>query len=102
MTITLTSSDIQKNYINNNMTSVDLGDCENELRKYYNISNDTKLYMIKVDIEQAGYKITKVEYNIYSKLNTSNLIELNKIVCSDIKTNIYVPITLTENLDIYL
>ena len=101
MTMTLTSSDIQKNYINKNMTSIDLGDCENELRKYYNISNEQKLYIIKIDIEQNGYKITKVEYDIYSKINNSNLIKLNKLICSNTKANIYVPITLTDNLDIF-
>ncbi len=33
-----TTSYIQKNNMNSNMTSINLGDCEIELRKYYNIS----------------------------------------------------------------
>ena len=45
ITITLTNSENQKNN-NNNMTSIDLGECEIELRKYYNISNDKKLYIV--------------------------------------------------------
>ena len=99
MTITLTTSDNQKNNTNNNMTSIDLGDCEKELRKYYNISNDQKLYMKKIDIEQSGYKIPKVEYDIYCKLNDSNLIKLNLSVCSNIKIDLYVPMKISESLD---
>ena len=40
MKITLTSTDNQKNSSNNNnMTSIDLGECEDLLRDYYNISS---------------------------------------------------------------
>ena len=99
ITITLTNSENQKNN-NNNMTSIDLGECEIELRKYYNISNDKKLYIKKIDVEQFGFQIPKVEYDIYSKLNDSNLIKLDKLVCSNVKINIDVPIKLTESLDI--
>ena len=82
------------------MTSIDLGECETELRKFYNISNDKKIYLRKIDIEQPGFKIPKVEYDIYSKLNNSNLIKLNKLICSNIKIDIYMPLDLNENLDI--
>ena len=42
MKITLTTTQNQKNNTNNNMTIIDLGDCENLLRNYYNLSeNDT-------------------------------------------------------------
>ena len=100
MIVTLTTSDIQKNNSNNNMTSIDLNNCENELRKYYNISNNNKLYIMKIDIEQTGYKIPKVEYDLYSKLNNSNLIKLNKLICSNINIDMYVPIKITESIDI--
>ena len=58
ITITLTISENQKN--NNNRTSIDFGKCEIELRKYYNISNDKKLYIKKIDVEQLGFQIPKV------------------------------------------
>ena len=57
ITITLTNSENQKN---NNRTSIDFGKCEIELRKYYNISNDKKLYIKKIDVEQLGFQIPKV------------------------------------------
>ena len=58
ITITLTNSENQKN--NNNRTSIDFGKCEIELRKYYNISNDKKLYIKKIDVEKLGFQIPKV------------------------------------------
>ena len=47
MTITFTTTENQKNNKNDNMTSIDLGDCELSLRKYYNISKNEVLYMKK-------------------------------------------------------
>ena len=57
ITITLTNSESQKS---DNRTSIDFGKCEIELRKYYNISNDKKLYIKKIDVEQLGFQIPKV------------------------------------------
>ena len=79
MTITITTTENKKkNTENNNMTVIDLGDCEIELRKHYNISDDKLLYMKKIDVVQEGMKIPKVEFDVYCKLNGTNLIKLNK------------------------
>ena len=49
MTITFTTTENQKNNdINNNMTTIDLGECERSLRKYYNISENEILYIKKL------------------------------------------------------
>ena len=63
MSITLTTTQNQKNKTNdnNNMTIIDLGDCEKDLKEFYNISNDEILYMKKVDVLQEGMKIPKIE-----------------------------------------
>ena len=99
MQITLTTTDNQKNNTNTNMTSIDLGDCDIALRKHYNISDDKVLYMRKIDINQTGFKIPKIEYDVYCKLNGSNLIKLALSVCSNTKVDIYIPIVIEENLD---
>ena len=52
-TITFTSSENQKNNINNNMTRIDLRQCEIELRNFYNLSDDKILYMKKIDIKRC-------------------------------------------------
>ena len=62
MVVTLTSTQNQKsnNNTNKNMTSLDLGNCETELRNYYNISDNETLYIKKTDIKQEGMKIPKI------------------------------------------
>ena len=74
MTITLSTSDSQKNNEKNNFTTVDLGNCEILLRKHYKIAEDKKLYIKKIDIPQEGMNIPKIEYNVYCKLFDNNLI----------------------------
>ena len=54
--MTITLSNIQ-NQNNENMTLVDLGECEKLLREYYNISNSEPLYMKKIDVIQGGIKM---------------------------------------------
>ena len=100
MTITFTTTQNQKNNLNDNMTSIDLGECEILLRKYYNLTNNETLYMKKLDIKQEGMKISKVEYDVYCKLNGTNLIKLNLSVCQSSKISLIVPIEITDSVDI--
>ena len=50
MMVTFTTSQNKKKNINNKMTNIDLGECENLLRNFYNISSKEILYMKKIDI----------------------------------------------------
>ena len=101
MTVTLTTTDNQKNNIdNNNMTTIDFEECENILRRVYNIPDDNKLFMKKIDVIQDGMKIPKVEYDVYCKLDGTNLIKLNLSFCQNIKIDVSIPIDISEeNLD---
>ena len=102
ITITLTTSKNQKNDINNgNVTAIDLSECENKLREAYNISPNEELYMKIIDVKQQGMKIPKIEYEVYSKLNGTNLIKLNLSYCENTKIDIFIPIKLNGNLDIF-
>ena len=46
--------------------------------------------MKKLDIFQDGYKIPKIFYEVYNKLNNSNLIKLNLSICSNKIIDIYI------------
>ena len=83
--ITFTTTQNQKNNTNNNMTIIDLGDCEKLLRKHYNLSVNDTIYMKKIDITQPGMKIPKIEYSVYSKLSGNTLEKLNLSVCEAVK-----------------
>ena len=97
--ITLTSTQNQKDNINKKMTIIDLGECETRLKKHYNISNNETLYMEKIDVNQEGMKIPKIEYNVYSKLSGNKLEKLNLSICGDNKIFLSIPIIITESLD---
>ena len=97
--ITLTEYENQWNNRNNNMTKIDLGECETSLRNYYNISSNESIYIKKIDIIQEEMKTLKVEYDVYAKLNGKNLINLNLTICGNSKITIYIPIKKNENID---
>ena len=102
--ITITKNDNQKKEMNTktNMTSIDLGKCETKLKEHYNISENESLYILKIDIKQEGYKIPKIQYEIYYPLNhESKLCLLNLSICENINIDIYLPLTLDGNLNIY-
>ena len=100
MTITLTTTNNQKNnHTNNDLSIIDLGECETLLRIFYNISNNEILYMKKIDVKQEKIKIPKVEYSVYRKLSDINLEKLNLSICNESKISILVPIKITESID---
>ena len=101
LTITFTTSENQRNNLNNNMTSIDLGECEGLLRKEYNIPGNESIYIKKIDIVQEGMKTPKVEYDVYCKLFGTNLIKINLTACENQKISIYIPFLLTGNVDEY-
>ena len=100
MTVTFTTTQNQKDNTNNNMSSIDLGECEKLLRNYYNISDNETLYMKKVDIIQEGVKTPKIEYDVYCKLKGNKLEKLNiSTVCGDSKISLSIPLELSDDID---
>ena len=101
--VTLTSTNNQKNEENkDNTTSINLGDCEGILKIKYNISDNDTLFMKIIDVKEDGMMIPKILFDVYYKLNGTNLIKLNLSYCSDSKIDIFVPVYINEkNIDIY-
>ena len=99
VTFTLTTTQNQKRNFDNNMTTVDLGECETLLRNFYNLSNNETLYMKKLDIVQEGMKTKKIEYDVYCKLSGTNLEKLNLSVCQESKIILSLPISISEDID---
>ena len=103
ITITLTTTTNQKNEEKNgNVTTINLGDCENILKEVYNISYNETLFIKKIDVEQEGMMIPKIEYDVYYKLNGINLEKLNLSYCKNSKIDISIPLKLNiKDLDKY-
>ena len=98
MTVTLTSSKNQKNDENNgNVTTINLGECERLLKGEYNISSDEELFMKIIEVKEEGMLIPKVEFEVYYKLNGTNLIKLNLSHCQNSKIDIFLPTNINKN-----
>ena len=69
-----------------NISKINLGECETRLKEKYNISQDESLILFQIDTIEDGN--TKVEYDIY---DSKTYKKLNLSVCKDILIEIAVP-----------
>ena len=99
--ISLSTIEIQKANFNKNKTSIDLGECENIIKLKYNISENDTLFIFKIDYQENGMKIPKIEYELYYPLYSENLILLNLSICENIRTYLSIPVSINGNIDMY-
>ena len=87
------------NEINSNKTTLNLGECENILRKNNEIYNkNEQFYIMKIDIEEEGMKIPIVDYEVYHPLKGENLQKLDLEQCKDTNVDISIPVKLSHEL----
>ena len=98
--ITITNTENQKKEKKSNKTTIDFGECEIKIKEAYNISKNESLYILKIDIKQEGYKIPKIEYELYYPLFGSSLIKLDLIACQNTSLEFSIPIVINDNIDI--
>ena len=97
---TFTNTKNQKNQINDNVSTIDLGKCEDKLKEVYNISIDDSLYLLKIDYLIDN--ILKIEYEVYYNFSINNLTKLDLANCKGIKIDISIPKNIPVNeLDKY-
>ena len=89
MSYALTTTKNQKMKMDDNITTIDLGKCEIELKNEYNISMNDSLYILKIDILVDN--IQNIEYEVYYNFSSNNLTKLDLTVCKDIKIDILIP-----------
>jgi len=97
----LTNTENQRLGENENITCINLGSCENKLKKFYNISYNNSLYITKVILKEEGMKIPKIEYEVYYPLYDNELIQLNLTICKDTRIDISIPVHIDKKLDRY-
>ena len=96
--ITLSTTEKEKNNINNEniKTAINLSECENILRIKNNIPINDSLYIFKLEVEEEGMKIPKVEYEVYYPFNSDKLILLNLSVCEHKKIDISIKVNIND------
>ena len=91
--IQISTLEDQKNNANPNVSTIDLGECENRLRNKYNISKDKSLIIVKTDIKSEDLSSTYVQYEVYHPISKELL---NLEICNNVKISIRVPVNLNE------
>ena len=101
--IILSTTENQKNNLNTNKTSVNLGKkCESELKSKNNLLETEDLFMLKYEVREKGMKIPKIEYGIYYfSLETNKLELLNLTNCENDKADIYINVDINDNINLH-
>ena len=89
----LTSSYNQNNKLNNNLSTLYLGECENILKSTYNLSNDDSLLIFKIEYHLKELLIPILEYEIFDPNKKQSL---NLSFCDKSKIQISLPINIKE------
>ena len=95
----LSTQEFIKNFAFINTSKIDLGECENKLKKKYNISDEYSLIIFKIDIENTDKSYTFVQYEVF---NPETYRQLNLDICDNILINITIPAKIdNETLFLY-
>ena len=84
----------QKNSLNPNISTIDLGKCEDILKSENNITEEQSLIVFKSDIKNEDLSSTVVQYEIYHPVTKK---KLNLDSCKDVKIVVNVPVNLDKN-----
>ena len=90
----ITSTGNQKNKIYENISSIFLGDCENELKNFYKIDKNDFLLIFKIEYYIPEFLVPIIEYEVY---NSKTKERLDLINCKkNNKVNISIPVKIDE------
>ena len=89
ITYRITTTKNRERQKNDSITTIDLGECANNLKGEYNISFNENLYILMIDMFVNN--IEKVEYEVYYNFSSKNLTKLNLTSCKDTKIAISIP-----------
>ena len=90
----ITSSKNQRNNIYNNISSIYLGECENILKKIYEIDVNLPLIIFKVDYFKQDSKVPVIGYDVFHPITKERL---NISYCKDELINFNIPVSIDEN-----
>jgi surface protein len=93
ITYQITSSNNHLKGEYNDLTTKDIGECENILKNKYNIKADENLIVLKIDYFLDGFLIPITEYKIF---NPDNYEKIDLKECNETIIKINIPVLLNE------
>ena len=96
--VTFQISTLEEQRSNNdpNISSIELGKCEERIKESRNLTEKDELIMYKIDIKSEDLSTTYVQYEVYDP-KTYDPINLD--ICEDIFINIYIPVSLKQSTE---
>jgi hypothetical protein len=87
---------------NKRISRIILGECETELKKFYDIKDKEPLYIFKADATVEGQTGPVVSYEIYYPLDGIHLNSLDLSVCEGMDIQIIIPTNVSDiDLDLF-
>ena len=93
-TIQLSTVEEQLNNTSKDISIIDLGECELELRKNEGLEDDEQFIMIKMDLRNTSVSATYVQYEI---INPHTMQPVDISVCKDLPITIYTPVSISDS-----
>ena len=90
----MTTTEKQKNNNYSNVSTINLGECEDKLKDVYGISQNLSLIILKIDYNVPYLLISLIGYEIYHPINKSRL---DLKYCNDTLIKLNIPVTINEN-----
>ena len=89
--------DILRKIMNNTnqLSNIDLGECENILKDHYHIDRNVSLIILKFEKVSNNSSERAIQYEVYEPFN---LTKLDLSPCNDVKIDIYTHVELSEEL----
>ena len=94
ITYQITTTDNQNKGIYNKISSINLGICEDNLKRIYNIDKNLSLIILKIDYKMPGLLIPVIGYEVYDPINKT---QLNLSYCNDTTIKLNIPVTIDED-----
>ena len=90
----ITTTENQQNNAYSNISTINLGVCEQTLRGIYNINDSFPLIILKIDYYMSGILIPVIGYEVYHPINKSQL-DLN--FCNDSRVKMNISVSINED-----
>ena len=84
----ITSSENQNNNNYNDTSVIQIGNCEKILRAKYNFSDDDKIIIFKIDVNEEDCNIPLINYEFYN-IRTKEKLDLS--FCQNSTLKVYLP-----------
>ena len=92
----ITTAFNQNNKEYQNISTINLGECEKILKEKYDISQNEDLIIFKIEQYMKGMLIPLIQYEIFNPISKEKL-DLSYCINEDLKINLNIPVSINDN-----